>query len=124
MIKKKTLAKQKKSLKINRLNKTLVHPLGGVCSLNGAQYKLSYSNINSSATVSEFYNQLNWLPPTSALFPILGYHVYRNETLIATLLPAQLSFQDHYLLDSVIYLYAVAAFNINGEGPRITIAIP
>ena len=67
---------------------------------------------------------LNWRPPTPELFPVLGYHVYRDGILIATLPPTALSFQDHNRKRSVIYLYAVAAFDINGEGTPTTIAIP
>jgi hypothetical protein len=91
---------------------------GPVTSLKGVQ------KINTFVTASELYNQLNWRPPTPGSFPVLSYHIYRNGILIATLPPTKLSFHDHNRKPGVIYLYAVAASDINGEGPQTTIAIP
>lgn|GEM_PF-3133444 len=89
-----------------------------VTSLKGVQ------KINSFVTVTELYNQLNWLPRTPGSFPVLGYRIYRNGILIATLPPTQLSFQDRNCKSNVIYLYEVTAFDMNGEGPKTTISIP
>ena len=89
-----------------------------VGSLKGAQ------KVNDFGIVSELYNQLDWLPPTPGLSPVLGYHIYRDGILIATLPPTQLRYQDHNRKPGVNYLYAVAAFDINGEGSKATIGIP
>ena len=89
-----------------------------VTSLDGAQ------KINSFGTVSELYNQLNWLAPAPGVLPVLGYYVYRDGSLIGTLPPTQLSYQDHNRQPGVTYVYGVTAFNASGEGSQTTITLP
>jgi hypothetical protein len=91
--------------------------IGPVISLKGAK------KVNRFFTASDLANQLSWFPPAPGVFPVLGYHIYRDETLIATLPHTKLSFQDHNRKPGVSYSYAVAAFDVNGEGPQTAIAL-
>jgi subtilisin family serine protease len=63
--------------------------------------------------------QLNWDPPTlDGGSPILGYHIWRNGSLLAT--TASTSYKDTQTHRGSTYQYTVYAYNAVGDGPGAT----
>ncbi len=81
-----------------------------------ATYFLSPTNLsgeqlnNDFAVVSELYNQLRW--QASPSIGVVGYNVYRNGALIATV--NALEYQDHNRQKGVATSYSVSAVNDSG----------
>lgn len=82
--------------------------------LNGRRQK------NDFATISEMFTKLRWSP--SATTDILGYHVYQDGVLIATLSPLTLHYTVHNLPKSSV-VFTVAPFNSFGEGSAVSITL-
>jgi hypothetical protein len=74
---------------------------------------IGFQQINDFGTVYEFFNTLQWQPSSSV--GVLGYYIYRNNVLIATVSASTTSYQDHDQTPGVATLYGVAAFDSNGD---------
>lgn len=85
--------------------------------LQGVQKK------NDFGFVYELYNQLTWSPSSSA--DIVGYMLSRDGTNIATLGANVYNYQDHNRPQGVSTLYAVVAFDGNGNtSAPATVIVP
>lgn len=70
----------------------------------------------------ELYNQLIWTPSPST--GVLGYNIYRNGQKIGTVNASTHRYKDHNRKKGVSYLYAITAFNSEGESSPVNIIIP
>lgn len=80
-----------------------------------------YRKKNDFALVYEFFNTLAWRPSPSA--DVQGYHVYKDNLLIATLDKNTLSYQIHNIPKKEVTTYSVTAFNGSGESSPVTVTI-
>lgn len=85
--------------------------------LQGTQKK------NNFGLEYELFNTLQWQLSTS--LDVQGYHIYRNDVLIATVNASTTSYQDHNQPRGVATLYAVVAFDSNGAmSSPVTVIVP
>ena len=70
-------------------------------------------SLNCFCVVSEWFNILSWVRATNPF--VVGYHLYRNNTLIATLPSSAISYQDHDRKRTKSYIYNLVAFGSNGH---------
>ncbi len=78
--------------------------------------------IGGNVRSGDGYVQLNWqMPESDGGSPILGFKVYRNETLLEELESTFLEFNDTTVENGKVYEYIITSFNIKGESPRIVV---
>lgn len=85
------------------------------------------SPVNLTANPGNEYVNLSWAPPLNdGGCAVLGYRVYRNESLIANVSSEQLWYNDTSVINGVNYTYYVIAYNIEGNGTpsNVVFAIP
>jgi YVTN family beta-propeller protein len=74
----------------------------------------------------ELFNLLQWQPSTT--LNISGYHIYRDNRLIATVGPNTFQYRDHDIEKHTIHHYSVTSFSSTGNGTNeskaATISIP
>ena len=69
---------------------------------------------NNFGTVREYFNNLTWTAATGS--NVAGYYIYRNGSLIATLLGAStISYQDHNKSPTGTNTYVLCAFDQDGN---------
>lgn len=69
----------------------------------------------------ELVNILSWSPSP---VPVVGYKIYRENTLIATLSSATLEYEDHDIKRGVTFRYEVKSYGITGlESPPLIIEV-
>lgn len=78
---------------------------------------------NKFASQKAWVNQLNWTP--FSYLNMIGYHIYRNGTLIATVNADTLRYNDEGRCRENTYIYEVRAFAVNGsESLPLVITLP
>lgn len=83
---------------------------------------VGFQQINDFGTVYELYTTLQWEPSPSE--GVVGYHIYRDTILIASVNAATASYQDHNQASGVATLYGVAAFDADGnESDQATVTV-
>lgn len=74
---------------------------------------IGFQRRNDFGVIYELFNTLQWQPSSSP--NVLGYYIYRNNVLIATVNDCVTSYQDHDQPCGVATLYGVAAFDEDGN---------
>ncbi len=74
---------------------------------------IGFQQKNDFGVIYELFNTLQWQP--SASLDVQGYHIYRNDVLLATVNASTTSYQDHDQPRGVATLYGVAAFDEDGN---------
>ncbi len=82
---------------------------------------IGFQQKNDFGTIYELFNTLQWQPSSS--LNVLGYYIYRNDILIATVSASTTSYQDHDQPRGVATVYGVAAFDANGTSAQVTVTI-
>lgn len=78
---------------------------------------------NKFASQKAWVNQLNWTP--FSFLNMVGYHIYRDGTLIATVDADTLRYNDEGRCRENTYIYEVRAFAVNGsESLPLAITLP
>jgi hypothetical protein len=68
---------------------------------------------NEFGVVKEYYNLLKWTPSPSQ--GVIGYRIFRNDVLIATVGADDFSYKDHNRKKHKFIIYAVASIDANGN---------
>lgn len=82
---------------------------------------IGFQQQNDFGTVYELFNTLQWQPSPS--MGVLGYYIYRDSILIATVSASTTSYQDHDQPRGVASVYGVAAFDANGTSDQATVTV-
>lgn len=92
-------------------------PINPPSSLTGSQ------EINNFGLAYEYYNTIEWTGSSSA--GTIGYHIYKNGTLIASVNNDTFSYVQHNQPQKQISIYTVTAFDAyDNESPSISVTLP